>query len=73
MNDDSVRDDDLPLEARRRIDRQCVTFEAAWKSGNPQAMEGFLREAPETEQAMLLRELLLIDTPAQPGTEVRGV
>ena len=63
MNDNCVREDGgLPLAVQRRIDRQCLAFEDAWKSGNPDTIEGCLQQVPEAEQAALLRELLLIDT-----------
>ena len=63
MNDAQVHDGDhLPLAAWRRIDRQCLLFEDAWKSGSaPPAVEQFLLDTSEPERAALLRELLLID------------
>ena len=50
-------DPSLSLAAQRRIDRQCVAFENAWKSGERPAIERFLEEVPEPERDALLREL----------------
>ena len=61
MTDEAMQDDNLPLEARRRIDRLCLAFEDAWRSGEALAIEQFLQEVPEAERTSLLREFLLID------------
>ena len=46
MADGCLQDDDLPLIVRRRIDRECLAFEDAWKSGKSPAIEDFLAAVP---------------------------
>src|SRR4051812_9038308 len=50
----------LPLDAKRRVDAACERFEEAWRQGRP-ALEEFCREVPQEEQGVLLAELLHID------------
>src|SRR5262245_48946976 len=50
----------LPLDAKRRVDAVCERFEEAWRQGRP-LLEEFCREVPEEERAVLLAELLHID------------
>ena len=61
MTDGDWQDEDLPLAVRRRIDRECLAFEDAWKSGGSPAIEDFLPAIPEAERAIFFRELLLVD------------
>jgi formylglycine-generating enzyme required for sulfatase activity/serine/threonine protein kinase len=56
-----VKDVSLPLPALERIDRVCLEFEAAWKTGAPPRIESLLVDTPEPERSALLRELLLLD------------
>jgi serine/threonine protein kinase len=61
--DDPIRNrrDTLPLAAERRIDRVCLEFENAWKSGEPPQIEQHLGTTPRPERDRLLRELLLLE------------
>jgi WD40 repeat protein/serine/threonine protein kinase len=61
MNEDANSRHTLPLESKRRIDRVCLEFEAAWKSGQRPQIEPHLRAIPAEERRALLRELLFLD------------
>jgi serine/threonine protein kinase/WD40 repeat protein len=55
----------LPLSHMRRIDAVCLCFEKAWKAslegGNRPRIEDFLGNTPESERAILRRELIALD------------
>jgi eukaryotic-like serine/threonine-protein kinase len=62
MGDDSPTLEFPPLlAAKERIDRVCVSFEAAWKVGARPRVEDYLGNASGAERADLLHELLLLD------------
>jgi serine/threonine-protein kinase len=46
----------------RRIEQVCDRFEAAWKEGRSPRLEDFLGTAAAGERALLLRELVLLET-----------
>ena len=50
-----------PLSKVRRIDSICDRFEAAWNAGTRPVIEAFLNDTPATEQAAVLRELVILD------------
>ncbi|MFO0878700.1 MAG: protein kinase [Gemmataceae bacterium] len=50
----------LPLEAKRRIDAVCERFEQAWKQGRPN-LGDFLGDLADVDNSVLLHELLQID------------
>ncbi len=54
-------DDSLLLEAKERIDRVCLEFERAWKSGRQPQIEPYLGATPGPQRTVLLEELLLLD------------
>src|SRR5438270_572024 len=45
----------------RRVDQACDAFEAAWQDGRRPRIEEYLREAPEPERAVFLKELLRVE------------
>ena len=51
----------LPLTLAGQVDAACDRFEAGWKAGQRPRIEAYLSEAPESQQAALLRELLLLE------------
>jgi serine/threonine-protein kinase len=51
----------LPLTLAGQVDAACDRFEAGWKAGQRPRIEAYLSEAPESHQAALLRELLLLE------------
>jgi WD40 repeat protein/serine/threonine protein kinase len=51
----------LPLGLDLAVDRACLRFEAAWKSGQRPVLADFLAEVPADAQAVLLRELIHLD------------
>ena len=61
MNEDANSRHTLPLDAKRRIDKVCLEFEAAWKSGQRPQIERYLSAVPAVERAGLFRELLFLD------------
>jgi WD40 repeat protein len=56
---------EVSVAGKRRIDRVCGRFEAAWKNAGdsrvPPRIEDHLGDTPEPERQALLRELVLID------------
>lgn len=54
-------DDPLSLSAKERVDRICLAFEEAWKSGTRPRVEAYLGDTPEPERSALLEELLLLE------------
>jgi WD40 repeat protein/serine/threonine protein kinase len=61
----TATNDAARLSVARRVDRICDRFESAWKAVATGAerprLEEFLSDAPESERAVLLRELLPLD------------
>jgi serine/threonine-protein kinase len=51
----------LPLEVEQQVDRVCVRFENAWRSGPPPRIEDCLQELPASARSALLRELIKLD------------
>jgi serine/threonine-protein kinase len=49
------------LSQARRADRNCIRFEAAWKTGSRPKINEFLVDIPPAEWPDLLRELLILD------------
>ena len=43
------------------IDQRCDAFEWSWKSGQRPRIEEFLLELNDSDRAVLLRELLLLE------------
>src|SRR5262245_38613599 len=52
---------DLSTNAQERIDQLCSAFEAECKVGPPPPLEQYLRDTPEPERSVLLRELLRLE------------
>lgn len=50
-----------PLDLLRRIDQASDRFESAWRSGTPLLLEVLLREFVDSEQGVVLRELLPLE------------
>lgn len=61
MADVPDEDSALSLPAKERIDRVCLAFEDAWRSGDRPRLEYFVSGAVEPERSALLRELLLLE------------
>jgi len=51
----------LPLDDREAIDRVCLAFEDAWKSGEPPQIESFVAGVEGPLRPALLRELVLLE------------
>lgn len=63
MSHDLPPDDEaLPLAAKERIDKICLTFEDAWKAGEKPRVEQYLGDTAEPERTALFRELLLLES-----------
>ena len=60
----------LPLPLKRRVDKICDEFEAAWNSGQRPNIEDYLGAIPDPERSALLQELIKLD-PAEPANYVQ--
>ena len=69
MADGCLQDDDLPLIVRRRIDRECLAFEDAWKSGKSPAIEDFLAAVRGAETNSYDIVLMDLGMPGVDGLE----
>jgi len=68
MSDEAKRHNTgLSAAALRRIERVCVEFEAAWKSGPSPRIEDYFGNWQGQERSELLRELLLLDLDYRSG------
>jgi WD40 repeat protein/serine/threonine protein kinase len=56
-----MSDAPVPLDVQRRVEEVCRRFEAAWQSGTRPRLEDYLAGAAESDQAVLLAELLRLD------------
>jgi WD40 repeat protein len=54
-------DDSLPLTLVRQIDGACNRFELAWKAGQRPRIEDVVKDWPEPERLVLLRELIALE------------
>lgn len=61
MNADPPQDPSVSVPVLERIDRICLKFESAWKTGEPPQIEVYLAETGGAERARLLCELVLLD------------
>jgi serine/threonine protein kinase len=62
MNDLTARYDwSLSPTHAAEVNRACDLFEAAWKAGEAPQVEQFLKDTPQPQRAVLLRELVLIE------------
>ena len=52
----------IVLEAQQRLEIICHRFEAEWQAGRTPLIEDHFSAAPEAENALVLRELLRLDT-----------
>ena len=51
----------LPLGLELAVDRACLRFEEAWKTGQRPALVDFLADVPAEARSALLRELIHLD------------
>jgi hypothetical protein len=51
----------LSVDLAEQVDRACVRFETAWRSGERPRPEEYLAGVPAAGRAVLLRELVLLD------------
>ncbi len=54
-------DETVSLSTQRRIDEVCLAFEDAWQAGARPSLEDLIAESPPSDQAPLLRELLVLE------------
>ena len=67
MDEDSRSGETLSLAAQERIDKVCLAFEDAWKSGSCPPLEQYLEGVAESDRSALLRELLRVELHYRSG------
>ena len=57
----SQNDSSLELSQKVMVDAVCLQFEQDWRNGLSPKIESFLEHHPETEQDLILPQLLLLE------------